>query len=579
MRIRKHPLLAAVLLAGTASAQSQLEWLIHFDMASGVEAALACGVDAPGNVFVAATASHVWPEAEPDCILSKVSPSGALLWTRQVGTRRSAEFATSLLVDSTGVSYVGGLLEAAGSLDRWAVVRVDPDGSVRWRQPLPAGGTGELHALAFMREDGIVAAGTEWLGAGVDGCIAAYARDGQVLWKRSVDGTKHGKDEFRDIVVAPDGAIYAAGYCNGSSTGLELGLARISSSGELQWLWEYTPTPGVGFNILRKLALAANGDIVAGGKLKAAQDDDVVVARLSPDGRLLWLSTYDSGANDALEDLQVDDGSDTVWILTKSPDLKQETAVVRFDGAGKQLSVTPLSSAGQAPIPARIVLGGAGQAYVSMSYAFAYVAQIDSQGVLNWLQPYSSGMAWDRVHGACAARDDRLVLVGSSGDANHTELFVARIDLNESPQAYCEAKTSSLGCTPHLAFTGLSSASAASGFEVRAEPMINMAIGMFVYGLSGPASSPFGGGVLCIQPPLLRTPVQATGGTAGLADCSGRIALDWNAFAKGSLGGNPDPGLLIPGTVVCCQAWGRDPGFAPPFDRMLSNAIRYVVLP
>jgi hypothetical protein len=109
--------------------------------------------------------------------------------------------------------------------------------------------------------------------------------------------------------------------------------------------------------------------------------------------------------------------------------------------------------------------------------------------------------------------------------------------------------------------------------------MLNQTIGMLVYGLSGPASSPFGGGLLCIQPPLLCTPVQATGGTAGLADCSGRIALDWNAFAKGLLGGNPAPELLIPGTAVCCQAWGRDPGFVPPFDRMLSNAIRYVVLP
>jgi hypothetical protein len=74
--------------------------------------------------------------------------------------------------------------------------------------------------------------------------------------------------------------------------------------------------------------------------------------------------------------------------------------------------------------------------------------------------------------------------------------------------------------------------------------------------------------------------LQNSGGAALPSDdCSGTVALDLNAFASGALGGTPAPQLHAVGYTVHCQFWGRDPGFAPPQNTMLSSALRYVVLP
>ncbi|HTF90698.1 MAG TPA: hypothetical protein VK843_19925 [Planctomycetota bacterium] len=145
---------------------------------------------------------------------------------------------------------------------------------------------------------------------------------------------------------------------------------------------------------------------------------------------------------------------------------------------------------------------------------------------------------------------------------------------------YCTAKVNSIGCTPGITAAGNPSAVAVSGFIVTATQVRNQKPGVLLYGISGRAAVPFGGGFLCLQSPIRRSsPVNSGGSALPASDCSGAYVLDVCSFAHGLLGGTPLPALRIPGTLVDCQWWGRDPGFAAPSNITLSDGVEYLVCP
>lgn len=156
------------------------------------------------------------------------------------------------------------------------------------------------------------------------------------------------------------------------------------------------------------------------------------------------------------------------------------------------------------------------------------------------------------------------------------------LDVQHAPEpiVYCTAKLNSLGCTPSISGQGMPSASAVSGFVIQSIHMRNNKAGVLFYSNAGRAALPFSGGTLCVGGPIKRVSGLASGGTPAPAnDCSGVFSVDLNAFRAGALGGNPSPFLFVVGTTVNSQFWGRDPGFAAPFNTQLSDALEHTVGP
>jgi hypothetical protein len=170
----------------------------------------------------------------------------------------------------------------------------------------------------------------------------------------------------------------------------------------------------------------------------------------------------------------------------------------------------------------------------------------------------------------------------SSGNGNHgapiaSPVFV-NVPLPGGAFAYCTAKVNALGCTPTISWTGTPSATAGSGFVVKGSNVRNNKSGLLFYGINGGNSLPFQGGTLCVASQVKRTGALNSFGTpAPSNDCSGIYAIDMNLFAVSAGPPVPLAALQVPGTVVNCQFWGRDPGFPAPFNTTLTDGLEYPV--
>ncbi|HTF89283.1 MAG TPA: FG-GAP-like repeat-containing protein [Planctomycetota bacterium] len=149
-----------------------------------------------------------------------------------------------------------------------------------------------------------------------------------------------------------------------------------------------------------------------------------------------------------------------------------------------------------------------------------------------------------------------------------------------APFTYCTAKVNSLGCLPVISSTGSPSASLGFNFMLIGSNVRNEKPGLLIYSNAGQASAPFQGGVRCVNVPIKRSIAVFSYGNPGpINDCSGAYTLDMNTFATGSLGGLPASYLLVPGTQVDAQWWGRDQGFAPPNNSTLTGGLEFVICP
>jgi hypothetical protein len=146
-----------------------------------------------------------------------------------------------------------------------------------------------------------------------------------------------------------------------------------------------------------------------------------------------------------------------------------------------------------------------------------------------------------------------------------------RIAFSGGATTYCTSKKNSANCQPRVEASGTPSASLVLPYPITCADVLNQKNGIFFYGY-GRQAVPYQGGTLCVLQPFRRTPVQASGGSAAGADCTGVFTFDMNAWIRGG-----NDAALTPGTSFFGQFWSRDPNAVA--NTNFSNAVTAAVCP
>ena len=184
----------------------------------------------------------------------------------------------------------------------------------------------------------------------------------------------------------------------------------------------------------------------------------------------------------------------------------------------------------------------------------------------------ASGAAPNDQFGLSVSLSGDTALVGShfhdgaGTDAGAAYVFVR---VQPPPVTYCTAKINSLGCTPAIWSTGMPTISGPDDYFVTAGEVLSNKVGIMIWS-HGPNKVPFMGGILCVAPPIVRTPHQLAGGNPPPIDCSGSYSFHFSQAYMASK-------LIVPGMHLYAQYWSRDPGFTAPNNVGLTDGIVFVV--
>jgi hypothetical protein len=242
--------------------------------------------------------------------------------------------------------------------------------------------------------------------------------------------------------------------------------------------------------------------------------------------------------------------------------------------------------------------------YTVRAYAWApdqRTAYTTTVTVVGGSGPQTLGGAWTGTFVAgMHYRQDTVTITGGSLQVMYATAAgfgsVNGIQIEEAgtpTTPFCTAKSALVCGTPSISAVGTSSMAANSGFVVSAGPARDNRSGILMYNNQGLVPGvPFQGGTLCVNPMGIRR----AGSTNSKGSCPptpigciGVFSVDMNAFANamwfvpdcagansGIPANNPAAFLLVPGTQIDAQFWGRDSVATGSF---VSDGLSYVVGP
>jgi uncharacterized delta-60 repeat protein len=306
--------------------------------------------------------------------------------------------AGAITTDAGRNVYLAGAVDEGGTGSSFAVVKLGPDGAVRWtaRYNGSRGGVGgQANAVAVDAAGNIYAAGFVHDGVifnqNYDYLVAKFGPDGTQRWAQRYDGPGGNWDFARQVVVDAAGNVYVTGFSYGQ--GYDWATLKFGPDGSQGWERRLS---GAGFSDDRAadMALLPDGNLVVAGVTQNTGDgrtNDAETVAYDPQGTIVWRARWSDTAlsHELIADLDMD-AAGRIAITgttaeTASPYAAPFPLTLRYDRSGTLLQT--IRDAGGSSVD---VDGGA-NVYVVGSFftppATSSVAKYDAAGQRVWQTP------------------------------------------------------------------------------------------------------------------------------------------------------------------------------------------------
>ena len=334
--------------------------------------------------------------------------------------------AGAITADGSGNSYLGGAVETTDGASSFAVVKLGPDGAVRWtaRYDGSRGGVGgQANAVAVDAAGNVYAAG--YIGDGVifntnyDYLVVKFGADGTQRWAQRYDGPGVNTDFAEQVVVDAAGNVYATGFSYGADFDYDWATLKFAADGALRWE-RRLDVPGRSDDRAADMALLPDGNVVVSGVTQPGgerfPDNDAETVAYDPQGTIVWQARWSDTAasHEFVFDLDVDaSGRIAITGTTQentSPYVPPFPLTLRYDAGGALLQ-TIRSDGG-----ASVDVDAAGNVFVAGTFVTSpsTVAKFSASGARVWSAPLAVGagdaLSWPFV----AADSAGAVTVGGT---------------------------------------------------------------------------------------------------------------------------------------------------------------------
>ena len=267
-------------------------------------------------------------QGQNDVWVLKLSPAGTTIWQHSYGGSSGDQGAQiqetpdgGFVIDGSTTSADGdvvGYHSGAGTLDYW-IFKINSSGILEWSRALGGSGHDVGSRLIQTADDGFLASFmytesndgdvTNYNGNG-DCWLVKLSASGAIEWSRTVGGSLR---EFgNDILEMSNGDLMllvttasSDGDISLNQGGSDVLLAKISSTGQL--LWERTYGGSLDDDCRSLLPTTDGGFVMAGSSSSSdgdvsgnAGEQDVWVLKVDANGSLLWQRSYGGSLSDGV---------------------------------------------------------------------------------------------------------------------------------------------------------------------------------------------------------------------------------------------------------------------------------------